>query len=51
MSPTQDGAPTPSHRPSVQLATAAVVASYIHEISDRHRRRDDREDEVSESAD
>jgi hypothetical protein len=24
-------------RPSVQLSTAAVVASYIHEISERHR--------------
>jgi hypothetical protein len=24
-------------RPSVQLTTEAVVASYIHEISERHR--------------
>jgi ribosomal protein S12 len=24
-------------RPSVQLSTAAVVAAYIHEISERHR--------------
>lgn len=26
--------------PSIQLTTDAVVASYIHEISERHRRID-----------
>jgi hypothetical protein len=30
----------PAARPSVQLTTDAVVASYIHEISERHRRID-----------
>jgi hypothetical protein len=27
-------------RPSVQLTTDAVVAAYIHQISERHRRGD-----------
>jgi hypothetical protein len=27
-------------RPSVEVSTDAVVAAYIHEISERHRRRD-----------
>jgi hypothetical protein len=26
--------------PATQLATQSVIAAYIHEISDRHRRRD-----------
>jgi hypothetical protein len=30
----------PARRPSPQLISDGVVASYIHEISDRHRRRD-----------
>jgi hypothetical protein len=34
--PPSDSAPGPS----VQLTTDAVVAAYIHEISDRHRRTD-----------
>ncbi len=29
----------PARRPSPQLISDGVVASYIHEISDRHRRR------------
>jgi hypothetical protein len=27
-----------AHRPSAQLISEAVIASYIHEISTRHRR-------------
>jgi hypothetical protein len=34
-------------RPSVQLTTDAVVASYIHEISERHRRIDQAAEEPS----
>jgi hypothetical protein len=30
----------PARRPSPQLISDGVTASYIHEISDRHRRRD-----------
>ena len=30
----------PTRRPSPQLISDGVIASYIHEISDRHRRRD-----------
>jgi hypothetical protein len=30
----------PARRPSPQLISDGVVASYIHQISDRHRRRE-----------
>jgi hypothetical protein len=30
----------PAPGPSLQLTTDAVIASYIHAISDRHRRED-----------
>ena len=35
--------PNPRRRPSAQLATESVIATYIHAISDRHR--DEREAE------
>lgn len=40
MRPTPNSHPDPVNRPSIQLTTDAVVASYIHSISDRHRRGD-----------
>lgn len=30
----------PATGPSIELTTDAVIASYIHAISDRHRRED-----------
>jgi hypothetical protein len=42
MNPIQDVAPKQSLGPSVQRATDAVVASYIHAISARHRPPDER---------
>jgi len=35
--------------PSVELTTQAVVASYIHSISERHRPSDDPTDDASAS--
>ncbi len=45
---TQTPRPSPDSAtgPSIQLTTDAVVASYIHAISDRHRR----EDQVAEDS-
>lgn len=37
MSPTPNPSTDSATGPSIQLTTAGVVASYIHEISDRHR--------------
>ena len=36
--------------PSIQMTTAGVVASYIHEISERHRGGDQPQDESSGGA-
>jgi len=33
----------PARRPSAQLISDGVVASYIHQISERHRRMDSEE--------
>jgi hypothetical protein len=38
MNPPTSGPSKSTAGPSVQLTTDAVVAAYIHEISDRHRR-------------
>jgi hypothetical protein len=40
MSPTPNSSNDSATGPSIQLTTAGVVASYIHEISERHRRDD-----------
>jgi hypothetical protein len=40
MRPTPNSPTGPETGPSIQLTTDAVVASYIHAISDRHRRDD-----------
>ena len=40
MSPTPNSSSGSATGPSVELTTAGVVASYIHEISERHRRED-----------
>ena len=38
--PTPNSATGSAPRPSIQLTTDAVVASYIHAISDRHHREE-----------
>jgi hypothetical protein len=40
MNPPTNPPSNPATGPSIQLSTEAVVAAYIHEISDRHRRSD-----------
>ncbi|HUE26237.1 MAG TPA: hypothetical protein VMP89_05645 [Solirubrobacteraceae bacterium] len=38
--PTPNSPTGPTTGPNIQLTTDAVIASYIHAISDRHRRED-----------
>lgn len=48
MNPPASPPSSSEHAPSVQLTTDAIIASYIHEISDRHRPAEHRPEPASE---